>query len=141
MPEKIITIQEKIAELKNDSNCKTLKKVSFLAVELILSAIEHDRWNDFANYFIDEKNSPLIKQKQLARLRLEDDKGGDVYIRRTVGYLLANSMCGCHTKANLDFGIENRLDADIRTLTVRDLELDLKAERDNAKSSKKSKKK
>lgn len=112
------TIQGKINDLKKGPGCEKLDHlIQPLAIKLVLEATKHPDWDSFISFFVDDQN-PVIKKKQLARLKLQDDKKDLVYIRRAVAYLLANSVCGCDTKSKLDHGIEDRLDRDINELTV-----------------------
>jgi hypothetical protein len=111
------SIQRMIKDIQEEKGCARLDIIQPIALDLILHARTHPDWDKFISHFVDNDN-PELATKQLARLRLEDDKKDLVYIRRTVAYLLANSMCGCDTGHRLNENIDGWLDSDISDVTV-----------------------
>jgi hypothetical protein len=71
-------------------------RVQRQAIEILLDAVNSEKWDDFIKNFVDNDNP-----KQLARLKLEDDLKEDPYIRQSVAYLLSNPTCGMDTPSRL----------------------------------------
>jgi hypothetical protein len=103
------TILEKIKELQADPSYDELNtEIQPLVIKMILSLVGTDEWEEFIKHFTDNENPA-----QIARLTLNDDLKNDPWVKKTVAYLFANSVCGGTTGKRLHEGIENFLDVGI----------------------------
>lgn len=110
------TIGDKIIEIKSEPTGTTLNFSIKPKIEaLILEVVKLDTWKEFVKEFIDSENSDALKKAQLDRLTLVGNLSDDTYIRQSVAYLFANSVCTGTSRQFLDANIEGVLDNELES--------------------------
>ncbi|HEX8249598.1 MAG TPA: hypothetical protein VF599_15580 [Pyrinomonadaceae bacterium] len=108
------TIKDKIIEIKSEPSGTTLNVMIQPKIQnLILAMVQLDEWKDFVEEFIEPTNSNNLKRAQRDRLNLIGHLSDNTYIRQSVAYLFANSVCTGTTRERLDANIGGILDNEI----------------------------
>jgi hypothetical protein len=100
------TIDDMIRKIQNDPdpNHTLHNELRDKAIAIILKSVGTDDWNEFMKHFVDDDPA------QLARLNLKDSFSNELYIRKSVAYLVANITCGGSTPDRLNDRIQTILD-------------------------------